>query len=246
VQYRGTGIQKAEEHLQALFPAARIARMDQDTTRRKGAHVSILESVARREIDILLGTQMVAKGLDFPGVALVGVLQADTGLHIPDFRASEKTFQLLTQVAGRAGRADNLGEVIVQTYLPDDPSVRTAANHDYTAFVTHELDSREELRYPPFCRLARIVVSGPAADQVRALAERIGRALRGGRDNVLTVVGPAPAVLERVKATYRFSLLIKSTSAARLRHALAGIRRTFGRDPNGCRYMIDVDPVSML
>ncbi len=168
VQYRGTGIQKAEEHLRALFSEARIARMDQDTTRRKGAHISILESVARRDIDILLGTQMVAKGLDFPGVALVGVLQADTGLHIPDFRASEKTFQLLTQVAGRAGRADNLGEVVVQTNLPDDFSVQAAAKHDYNEFISHEMRNREELGYPPFCRLARIVVSGPG--------EKIGRA----------------------------------------------------------------------
>lgn len=245
LQYKGTGIQKAEEFLRQAFPTARIARMDQDSTRRKGSHVSILESVARRDVDILLGTQMVAKGLNFPGVALVGVIQADIGLHIPDFRSSEKTFQLLTQVAGRAGRADNLGEVVIQTYKPSEPSIEAAREHDYLRFAEHELASREEIGYPPFCRITRIVIWGAREQAVADLAEAIARKLRPTRD--LTVLGPAPAVLARVKSAVRYSILIKSSSPATLSAALDAVRVAFPRARQRlARYAIDVDASSML
>jgi len=247
IQYKGSGIQKAEELLRETFPRARIVRMDQDTTRRKGAHVSILQAVERRETDILLGTQMVAKGLDFPGVALVGVLQADTSLHVPDFRAAERTFQLLAQVAGRAGRTDDLGEVIVQTYLPADPSITAARDHDYERFAGQELPHREELAYPPFCRLARILVWGPDNTQARGLADSIAATLRQGNPQC-TILGPAPAVVERIKSAWRHSLLVKAASARALQEALSRVRQAHAavRRKGRCAFLVDVDPVNML
>ena len=143
IKYKGTGIQKVEEALREKFPSARILRMDQDTTRRKGAHIDILGKFATGEADILLGTQMVSKGLDFKSVALVGVIQADTGLHLPDFRASERTFQLLSQVAGRAGRSDSSGKVIIQTYFPEEMAIKAAQRHDYTGFYEREIEFRK-------------------------------------------------------------------------------------------------------
>ncbi len=246
LQYKGTGIQKAEEMLRELFPSARICRMDQDTTRRKGSHVTLVEAMARREIDILLGTQMVAKGLDFPGVALVGVLQADTGLHIPDFRASERTFQLLAQVAGRAGRADSLGEVVIQTYMPHEPSIVAAQSHDFEQFAVQELRNREELGYPPFCRLARIVVWGTHESAVRERAAHVAATLRGAPAGPLTLLGPAPAVLERVKGRYRYALLVKSSSATALHSALQQVRDRKLRSGARLGMSIDVDPLQML
>jgi primosomal protein N' (replication factor Y) len=220
--------------------------MDQDTTRRKGAHVSLLEAVADRTCDILIGTQMVAKGLDFPGVALVGVLQADIGLHLPDFRSSEKTFQLLSQVAGRAGRGDNLGEVVIQTHFPDDPAILAAREHACEDFYEQELEHRRSLGYPPFGRLLRVLVDGQderaARETIMALAGAIGRDL----PHDTRMLGPSPAVIARIKNAYRFTLLVQSRSAAGVRACLRRIGSMPRRAREGCRIALDVDPVHML
>ncbi|MCL2183125.1 MAG: primosomal protein N' [Chitinispirillia bacterium] len=246
IKYQGTAIQKAEELIREKFPEARILRMDQDTTRRKGAHLSILEEFERGGADILLGTQMVAKGLNFPNVTLVGVLQADTGLHFPDFRASERTFQLLTQVAGRAGRAELRGEVVIQTYSPGEPAVNYAMTHDYLSFYGYEIKNRRELSYPPFGKLARVIAEGPDEPVLRAFLHKCARALLSG-DNSIRVLGPAPAVLSKIDNVYRYSMLLKSPSPVPLGEALANIRKNAQADlPSACRCIIDVDPVNML
>jgi primosomal protein N' (replication factor Y) len=246
IRYKGTGIQKAHEFLSETFGSARILRMDQDSTRRKGAHVTILDSFARGEADILLGTQMVAKGLNFPGVSLVGVLQADIGLHMPDFRASERTFQLLTQVAGRAGRSDNRGEVVIQTYNPEEPGIVCARTHDYGSFYEHETRSRRELRYPPFGKLVRIVAQGSDEKTVADLMRRVsGIVASSGKDRIQRL-GPAPAALTRIRNEYRHAMVLKAQSPRALAEAAAAVRRACVRQPAGCRLIVDVDPLSML
>jgi primosomal protein N' (replication factor Y) (superfamily II helicase) len=245
MKYKGTAIQKAEELVKEKFPEARILRMDRDTTRGKGSHFDILDAFAERQADILLGTQMVSKGLNFPGVALVGVLQADIGLLIPDFRAAERTFQLLTQVAGRAGRSDSLGDVVIQTYYPDDPAIKAAGQHDYEGFCEEELPHRQSLQYPPYQKLARIVAAGENEQAVRAEAKAVAESLlRSTKD--CTLLGPAPAVLSKVNNEHRYSMLIKSPSARQLSLALAALRLREKKAAKNVKIIIDVDPVYML
>ena len=246
IKYKGTGIQKAEEYLKAEFPQATIIRMDQDTTRGRGAHIRILEKFANQEADILLGTQMVAKGLNFPGVALVGVLQADIGLHFPDFRAAEKTFQLLAQVAGRAGRQDSGGEVIIQTYVPEDGGIIAAKDHDFVGFYSKEIIARESLGYPPFGKLLRIVVQGEAEAVVRSFIEAVAKHIPNATSSGITVLGPSPAVFSRIKNNYRYCMLLKSKSMKTLQECARVIRKNMVRPPKGLRMIIDVDPVNML
>jgi len=256
IKYKGTGIQKAEDMIKERFPTARILRMDQDTTRRKGSHAAILDTFASGGADILLGTQMVAKGLNFPNVTLVGVLHADTGLHFPDFRASERTFQLLTQVAGRAGRAELSGEVVIQTYCPDNAAVRFAAEHDYLSFYGKEIKHRQELAYPPFGKMARVIAEGP--DEA-AVADFLKKAARtavdinagAGVNNIDTgkikILGPTAAVLARVDSVYRYSMILKSGSPGSLGDVLVGIRKLAAAElPSGCKCIVDVDPQNML
>jgi primosomal protein N' (replication factor Y) len=245
IKYKGTGIQKAEDYLKMMFPQARILRMDKDTTRQKGAHISILERFARQKADILLGTQMVAKGLNFPGVKLVGVLQADTGLHFPDFRASERTFQLLSQVAGRAGRKDSLGEVVIQTYSPGESSIIAAQKHNYPRFYQEEIGSRKALKYPPFSRLMRITVLGKEEEAVRSSIEKVAEMVRQQKKHLI-VLGPSPAILTRIKRLYRYSILLKSKSPQTVQNVLFHIRRKFTRLPKSMKLIIDVDPINML
>lgn len=245
IKYRGTGIQKVEDFLTMIFPQARILRMDQDTTRRKGSHVSILGAFAKGEADILLGTQMVAKGLNFPGVKLVGVLQADTGLHFPDFRASEKTFQLLSQVAGRAGRKDSLGEVIIQTYSPKEPSIVAAQKHDFQDFYQKEIDTRQSLKYPPFSRLIRIILQGEDEGAVKSYMLKVAKTIRQQQKHLL-VLGPSPAVLTRLKRYFRYTLLLKSKYPRKTQKILLNVRTKFNTLPKGIKLIIDVDPINML
>jgi len=253
IKYKGTGIQKAEEMIKERFPAARVLRMDQDTTRRKGSHVAILDAFANGGADILLGTQMVAKGLNFPNVTLVGVLHADTGLHFPDFRASERTFQLLTQVAGRAGRAELPGEVVIQTYCPNEAAVRFAAEHDYLSFYGHEIKHRKELSYPPFGKMARVVAEGSdeaaAAGFLKKAARTVVNINAGINTDIgkIKVLGPTVAVLARVDNVYRYSMILKSSSPGSLGDALAEIRKLAAAElPTGCKCVVDVDPQNML
>ncbi|MCX7725936.1 MAG: primosomal protein N' [Chitinispirillaceae bacterium] len=246
IKYKGTGIQKVEEYLRETFPQARILRMDYDTTRRKGAHSDILSKFANREADILLGTQMVAKGLNFPGVGLVGVISADIGLHMPDFRAAERTFQLLTQVAGRAGRADNKGKVIIQTYSPNEWALRCVETHNYQQFFEEECKSRKALSYPPYGRLCRIVVSGKEVREVDYLINQIAKDIRQMGKNKISLLGPSPAMLEMVAKEKRYTVLLKTSDVKELGRVLKAIRKKYSNLKSSLRLIIDVDPVNML
>jgi primosomal protein N' (replication factor Y) len=246
LRQRGLGTQQVERLLTEKFPAARIARMDIDTTSGKWAHTEILDRVGRGDVDILLGTQMIAKGLDFPNVTLVGVVDADVGINLPDFRASERCFQLLSQVSGRAGRGQKGGKVIIQTRVPEHHAVRYALAQDYQSFVRYELDGRADPPYPPNVRMANIVFSGTDEDQVSQFAISATdwiRELAQKHAPTLQIVGPAPSPIERIKTRWRWHVLLKTETAGDLTRvgryfmeryevpAAAGMRVTLDRDP---------------
>lgn len=215
IKHFGVGTQRVEEEITKLLPEARIVRMDMDTTSRKGAHQRILDSFSQKEYDILLGTQMIAKGLDFPDVTLVGVIAADTSLNLPDYRSSEKAFQLITQVAGRAGRGQNRGRVIVQTYQPEHYTIQYSSRHDYIGFYRKEIGIREKFNYPPFCHIIRILITGEDERSIINKALDIKKRLnqRSTRDAItksgLIELGAYPAPLERIKNKYRWHVLIR-------------------------------------
>ncbi len=245
----GVGTQRVEETLTTQFPDARILRLDVDTTKNKGSHDRILERFSQGQADILLGTQMVAKGLDFPGVTLVGVISADTSIHLPDFRASERTFQLLTQVSGRAGRGVLPGEVVVQTYLPDGEAVQCARHHDFLDFAKRELDARHSLHYPPFGRLILLLFKGRDEQEVARSAGLCAEALRSQSPPDIEVMGPVQAPIGRIQRTYRWQVLLKSESPGRLNAATRLALSQFDhRRPRTSRVIlsVDVDPISML
>jgi len=250
LSFRGVGTEQVEREVGDTFPAARIARMDVDTTSAKWAHHEILTRVENREVDILLGTQMIAKGLDFPYVTLVGVINADIAMNLPDFRASERTFQLLTQVAGRAGRGERGGEVIIQTALPNHHAIRAAIEHDYYAFAERELADRAEPRYPPHVRLINVVVSG--TDEF-AVQEEVERAATWLRDRIaaaripVSITGPAPAPVDRIRGRWRWHLLLRADRPG----AIAAAGRMLFNDysPSAradLRLTLDRDPVTLL
>ena len=241
LEYHGTGTQKIEEELSALFPQARIQRMDRDAITTTDALESVFARMQSGEIDILMGTQMVAKGLDFPGVALVGVINADLAIHLPDFRAGERCFSQLLQVAGRSGRK-NAGTVVIQTYNPDHPAVRFAANHDYEGFCSYELEQRRELGYPPHTRLALLTVSGKSEKAVADAAQRAATRLRKTKLKV-TVKGPAPAALARIREKYRYQLLLLADKHATIAAALPAVPAAPG---GGVTVDIDIDPISTM
>ncbi len=258
VGFFGLGTERVEEAARARFPGARISRLDRDTARRAGAYDHILGGMRRGEIDILIGTQMVAKGHDFARLTLVGVVAADVGLHLPDFRAAERTFQLLTQVAGRAGRADLPGEVIVQTFRPEHYAVRYAEAHDYHSFYGREAAAREAASYPPFRRLARLRFESKGAGAAAAAGkwalgflEKRGarRSVFGGKAaGAIELLGPAPAPLRRVRGMYRHHMLIKAASAARLNAEVEATLAAFAAEPalRAARLIADIDPMSLL
>ena len=247
----GTGTQKVEEELRRHFPGASVIRMDMDTTTGKHSHEEILDRFRNENINILIGTQMIAKGHDFPNVTLVGILAADIMLGIDDFRAQERTFQLLTQVAGRAGRGDEPGRVIIQTYNTEDYSITAASRHDYEAFFRQELQIRRRLRYPPFTHIAMVVVSSvndrlalaKARDIYNFIAARLDR---DAGDEMLP--GPVRAPLARLRNRYRWRVLAKCGSISRLCPILSGLADHFAknRDSGGVDISIDIDPVSMM
>ena len=217
---RGTGTQKLEEQVRALFPGVRVARMDTDTMRTRGSHERTLDAFRARELEILVGTQMIAKGLDFPDVMLVGVVNADAALHLADFRAAERTCQLVTQVAGRSGRGALGGRVVVQTSTPEHPAIRSAGRHDYEAFVRHELPIREALLYPPYGSVVRFVVRShreeAAAAWAGTLADRLRAAVVAGAEG-MRVLGPAPAPIARLRDRFRWHLQVHGPDGERLR-----------------------------
>jgi primosomal protein N' (replication factor Y) len=251
LQLRGIGTQRVQEELTDILPDARILRMDLDTTTRKGAHDALLRKFAGREADILLGTQMVAKGLDFPRVTLVGVVSADTQMLLPDFRASERTFQLLTQVAGRSGRSTLRGEVIIQTHQPRHYVLEHVVDHDFRAFYQQELESRGELAYPPFSRLVLIETKGEKEHEVQKESERFAALLKNANGSC-TVLGPTPAVIARVRNNYRWHILLKSmkTVDPAGAHIRATLRRTLAefaqQQKRSVRLIIDVDPMGLM
>jgi primosomal protein N' (replication factor Y) len=248
---QGIGTQQLEQWLAERYPAARLARMDADTTAAKWSHRNILDAVERRDVDVLLGTQMIAKGLDFPGVTLVGVVDADTGLHLPDFRSAERTFQLIAQVAGRAGRGPKGGRVLVQTRTPDHYALTAAAAHDYEGFAARELAVRETPPYPPHVGLVNVVVSGLKEVETAEAATGVSEWLRGlvaeRAAGAVDVIGPAPAPLARIKRRWRWHVFYRSsdralidriTRYAAVRAPHVGSRRV--------RVVFDRDPVSVL
>ena len=243
----GEGTERLEENLAALFPDARLCRLDRDTVRRRGAAERLLQEFGRGEGDILLGTQMVAKGHDFPRVTLVGVLGAEATLGLPDFRAAERTFQLLTQVAGRAGRGDAPGHVVIQSFQPDHYAIRHARAQDYDAFYEEEMRFRRRLQYPPFCVLANLVVSRRRPDEALALAHRLVRALHRAGDGHLRVLGPAAAPLAKLRGMHRVQILVKARTRGRLGVAVRGALASLEERGNTARCVaVDIDPVSLL
>ncbi len=245
LKFIGTGTERVEDVLAGIFPKARLLRMDSDSMTARDAHRTALAAFARGEHDILLGTQMVAKGLDFPNVTLVGVLMADGALGMSDFRAAERTFQLVTQVIGRAGRAGKAGLAVVQAFQPEHPAVACAVAQDYRSFVESEMPDRERLGYPPKGRLARIVVSGEDEEAVRKAAEAAGRSIRGALPAGCRLLGPAPCEVERLQGVFRRHMLLFAPDSRRL----AGWLSVCGIKPGlekGTRFVLDIDPVSML
>lgn len=249
----GFGTESLEEEIACHFPTARIARMDRDTTSRKGSHHQILERVRQGEADILLGTQMVAKGHDFPEVTLVGVVNADLALHMPDFRASERTFQLLTQVAGRAGRGEKPGRVIIQTQSPDHYSVTCAQTHDFKAFFEQEIELRQALHYPPFSRLVCLRLNAESEALAHKALERLRRFAQKLRESseeykALEVLGPAAAPLSRLRGQFRWQMLVKADKAQVLHRYVTHLKSALDAAPEAkiLRLQIDVDPLNLL
>ncbi len=248
ISYRGLGTQRLEAEIRARFPAAKCLRMDSDTMQSRGAHERALALFKQGDVQILLGTQMIAKGLDFPNVTLVGVINADTALHLPDFRSAERTFHLVTQVAGRTGRGDKGGRVLVQTFNPDHPAIQAAVRHDYKAFAEGELPIRKMFSYPPYSSMARFVVRGPQEKSTEQFAQTLGQSLVVALDAEnaqARVLGPAAAPFAKLRGKYRFQIQIQAPDADRLR---AGIRRATAdlKTPDDIQWIVDVDPVDML
>ncbi|SES66008.1 replication restart DNA helicase PriA [Natronincola peptidivorans] len=252
INYFGTGTQKIQDLIGEHFPNAVIARMDMDSTSIKGSHKKILNSFKKQEIDILIGTQMISKGLDFPNVTLVGIISGDASLNLPDFRASEKTFQLVTQVAGRAGRGLEEGRVILQTYNPDHYSICAAAQHDYNRFYKEELELRKEFAYPPFVQLININFSGKKSEDVYTVAEKISNNIKyilkgkGYNNYEEIILGPNPAMIAKVKERYRFQILLKdynvpySLLKAIVKYLLIDNRQKF--IPQAISISVDINP----
>jgi primosomal protein N' (replication factor Y) len=246
IRYSGLGTQRVEETLRKLFPHARSVRMDSDALKRKNDFRRILGDFRARKIDILLGTQMIAKGLHFPSVTLVGIIYADLALHQPDFRAGERTFQLLTQVAGRAGRGDIEGEVFVQAYTPFHPAIQYARRHDFTGFYEEELEARAPLKYPPFTRIALLTLKGHNEDKVKFSADHLKRELEKSLAGLegLILAGPAPAPLLRAEGFYRYQIMLRTPHISALGRRLAPLTQSLAL-PEDVSLAVDVDPVDL-
>ena len=245
LQRLGVGTERVVEELRARYPEARIERMDSDTMRGAASYERVLDAFKAGEIDLLVGTQMIAKGLHFPGVTLVGVVSADTSLAIPDFRAAERTFQLITQVAGRTGRGDAPGRVIVQTLNPHHPAIEAASRHDFHAFCAHEERLRAELGYPPVRRIVRLLLQGATDEAVAAAAKRVGERLRADVAGV-EILGPAPAPVAKVRDRFRWHLIAKVDRPKRIAALADAATAALARGRRGVELTIDVDATSLL
>jgi primosomal protein N' (replication factor Y) len=245
LEHAGFGTERVEQEIAARFPSARVGRVDRDSVRRKGALTAILSRFAGGELDVLVGTQMIAKGHDFPRVTLVGVVSADVGLGLADFRAGERTFQLLTQVAGRAGRGERTGEAIVQTLYPEHYSVRLACRQDFPAFFEREIEFRQGLRYPPFVALVNAVVRGRTFDEAMRMAQDLAAALAGhAQAGGFVVLGPAPAPLTRLRGEHRVQIFLKGGRREKMRQAMRAALAALPEVRR--RVVVDVDPLSVL
>src|SRR5262245_1345546 len=254
VMYQGLGTEKLQAEIEEKFPDRVVQRMDSDTMTRPGSHQRVLDAFRDGLIHILMGTQMIAKGLDFPNVTLVGVVNADVGLHLPDFRAAERTFQLLAQVAGRTGRGERGRKVMIQTFTPDHPSISLAATHDYLKFAELELVHRKEHQYPPYQRLARLIVRSQDEAAAQAFADTLAGAFREGlkrpdrqppQSPGLRLLGPAEAPIYRLSGYYRYHFQLQSASP-RLLHEVLREVLSVARPPSSVEYQVDVDPFNML
>jgi len=243
----GHGTQQLEQAVRRRFPTARVRRFDADETRRKGAHAEILSAFARGDLDLLVGTQMLAKGHDFPGVTLVGAVGADDALGLPDFRAAERTFQLLTQMAGRAGRGETPGTVVLQAFLPDHYAIDAAIEHDYAAFYRREIEFRRRFAYPPFEALIACMCRGKNAVAVKEEADRLAGALRDAAGDRIHVLGPASPPLGKLRGLHRVQVLLRGRDRGAMRRLLSDtlhglrLRRWAPRD-----LRIDVDPYNLM
>jgi len=253
LRYFGHGTQRLEEEITTAFPQARVARMDLDTTGRKGSHERIYRQLVRQEIDILLGTQMVAKGLDIPNVTLVGIIAADSSLNLPDFRAAERTYQMLTQAAGRAGRGEKAGLVVIQTYNPEHYSIKAVAEGEENRFYQQEFLFREAAVYPPFTHLIRLVFSGPQQQGVMTVAQKLTALLQRTLSKLalpsttMEVIGPQPALIEKLKNQYRWHTLVKTKELAVAQRLLPGLMKAYYRSRSkDVRVIIDENPYSVL
>jgi primosomal protein N' (replication factor Y) len=246
IQFLGTGSERVEDELHQHLPIARIARLDRDAASGKGAVEQILDSFRNGDLDILVGTQMIAKGHDIPNVTLVGVVLADIGLSMPDFRAAERSFQLLTQAAGRAGRGTTPGRVIIQTLNPEHYAVRFAAQHDYEGFYKKEMEFRKWLRYPPFAALANVLVRAQKREDAFRMATEISFVLNPPPVGI-RVMGPAEAPVPRLKDEFRFQILLKAAKRTMLREILQQLRRFADKEKwSATALVIDVDPISLM
>ena len=248
VRFSGTGTQRLEQEVKKLFPDTAIARMDSDTMRKPGSHERTLAQFRSGELQVLLGTQMIAKGLDFPNVLLVGVINADMGLHFPDFRAVEKTFQLITQVAGRTGRGDKPGKVLVQTFSPDHPSIQFASKHDFIGFAAGELGHRDKFGYPPYGNIARIIIRGPIESVAESFAESVAATLKKQRDLIskeIRLLGPAIPPIARLRGLYRFHIMLQASEPMLLNRLLTRVSGELNA-PKDVQFVVDVDAYDML
>ena len=247
IERLGTGTERVEAIVRERFPDARVARLDRDTAGSGAAREldAILRRMQAGEIDLLVGTQMVTKGHDFPGVTLVGVLQPDQGMHLPDFRAAERTFQRLEQVAGRAGRGERPGRVIIQPYAPEHPAIAAVATHDYDGFVRGELDARREADYPPFARMVALRLDAREAGEARAGATAAAEAARAAGGAAVVVRGPAEAPLARLRGRSRWQVWLSAHERAPLVAAARAAART-AKPGTDLRLSVDVDPQSVL
>jgi primosomal protein N' (replication factor Y) len=243
--YGGIGTERLEREIQTIFAEFAARRMDSDTMRGSGSHERVLKAFQNGDVRILLGTQMIAKGLDFPNVTLVGVVSADTALHLPDFRSSEKTFQLLAQVAGRAGRGEKPGRVIVQTYSADHPAIKRAAHHDFVGFADEELPHRQRYGVPPYARIVRVIARGHMEATVESYMNELGDAFRAAADPSVRILGPAPAPIKKIRNLYRFHLQLRCPKSKPLQVLTATVPNQHPA-PAHVEIAVDVDPISML
>jgi len=244
----GMGTEKVEDELRRVIPGVRTLRLDRDSVSDFREAERILTTFGDGGADVLIGTQMVAKGHHFPNVTLVGIVLADIGLSLPDFRAGERLFSLLTQVSGRSGRGTEEGSVVIQTFNPDHFSIISARSHDYSSFYAQEIDERRELSYPPFSRLIRLVFESGSAERTLKMAASFASELGKGAPSDVEILGPAPAVISRMKSSYRYQILIKGGKGLGAVKKRIGVLLDDGmkKRPVGVRVVVDVDPANML